>query len=168
MCVIMVTAAALFVVMEILNLDPFVEEILLATGFFVCIFAIARFYFWPKLWLMLQGADLDKNFQIVFPVKKDKVHAGIDEDNITASARAANASTAATGTGTAVVNAISDKDAEVLKKYLTKMPKTMDECRILMEHLAQRNMVLLTKILILTAQPTNQHSQNRKQPLSLP
>ena len=51
----MVVSAALFAVLQVLPLDPFVEEILLATGFFVCIMALARFYFWPKIYLMLQG-----------------------------------------------------------------------------------------------------------------
>ena len=136
--VMMAVSAAIFAVLESINVDPFEEEIILATGFFVCIMALARFYFWPKMYLMLQGADLDKNFQIVFPKKVLK-----DEDeNVTASTRAANAHAAVSVTGGNAVNGISERDAELMKKYLPKMPKTMDDCRILMEHLAQHNMVL--------------------------
>ena len=51
----MAVSAAIFAVLESMNLDPFEEEIILATGFFVCIIALARFYFWPKIYLMLQG-----------------------------------------------------------------------------------------------------------------
>ena len=50
---------------------PFLQEIVFATGFFVCIMALAFYYFWPKVYLMLQGADLDNNFRIVFPKKKE-------------------------------------------------------------------------------------------------
>ena len=137
---IMVVAAALFAIVKVLKIDPFVEEIVLATGFFVCIMGLAYYYFWPKLHLMLQGADLDKNFKIVFPAKKEHDENG---DSISASTRAA---TAAAGDGTTVGLAVSDRDAELLKKYLPKLPKTMDDCRIIMEHLAQHNMVLLTRL----------------------
>ena len=87
--------------------------------------------------LYIQGADLDKNFQIVFPKKVMKE----DDENVTASTRAANAHAAVSVTGGNAI-AITERDAELMKKYLPKMPKTMDDCRILMEHLAQHNMVL--------------------------
>ena len=48
----------------------------------------------------------------------------------------------AAGDGGGGTTALSDKDAEILKKYVPKLPKTMDECRIVMEHLTQHNMVL--------------------------
>lgn len=135
----MAVSAAIFAVLQSSLMDPFVEEIIIATGFFVSIVALARFYFWPKIYLLLQGADLDKNFQIVFPKKVDK-----DDDDtggsISASTRAANAHASAANGGNAATG-ITEKDAELLKKYLPRLPKTMDDCRILMEHLAKHNMV---------------------------
>ena len=141
--VIIAVAATLFAVLQVLVIDPFSEEILIATGFFICIIALARFYFWPKMYLMLQGADLDKNFQIVFPVKKVKVEDDLPTgESITASTRAATAAAGGSGaTGGGGGAGIPDKEVELLKKYMPKMPKTMDDCRILMEHLAQHNMV---------------------------
>ena len=117
-------------------LSTFEQEIILATGFFVCIMSITNYYFWPKLHLMLQGADLDKNFKIVFPAKKEHDENG---DSISASTRAAK-SAAEASTGPV---AITDRDAELLKKYLPKLPRTMDDCRIIIEHLAQHNMVYI-------------------------
>jgi len=142
----MAVAAALFAVLESIKLDPNDIELIISTGFFVCIIALARFYFWPKIHLLVQGADLDKNFQIVFP---KKVVNEVDE-SISASTRAATLA-AASGTAGNTIG-ISERDMELLKKYLPRMPKTMDDCRIIMEHLAQHNMVrgLLPLLLTLT------------------
>ena len=81
---------------------------------------------------------MDKNFQIVFPMKKDKETLET-EMNISASSRAANSH--AVGMTIGITATMPDRDAELMKKYLPRMPKTMDDCRILLEHLAQHNMV---------------------------
>ena len=59
------------------------------------------------------------------------------------------------GSGAKGAGAISDKDAELLKKYLHKFPKSIDECSVVIHHLIQHRTVrqwrLLSLILILAA-----------------
>jgi hypothetical protein len=61
----MAVGGAIFAVLLAMTIDHFSEEVVLASAYFICIFATYYFYFWPKMSLLLQGADLDKNFQIV-------------------------------------------------------------------------------------------------------
>ena len=99
-----------FAVLQALSLDHFIEELIVCVAYFLLVVGTYNYYFWPKFWLLLRGADLDKNFQLVFPGKEGAV--GI-------------------GAGGTAADAEKSKEDEIKKRFFAKMPKSMEECKIL-------------------------------------
>jgi 7 transmembrane sweet-taste receptor of 3 GCPR len=62
---ITIVAVIAFSLVFVLNLDPWMDEIITAAAYFVSCMSIVRYYFAPKMYLLLTGADLDKHFKIV-------------------------------------------------------------------------------------------------------
>jgi len=113
--VFIIAAGAIFGITLGVLLDHFIEEIIVVTGYWVSMMAIYNYYFWPKCFLLLQGADLDKNFQIVY-ANAEKGGIKIEEG--------------------------TNKEEQIEKAYLRRMPKTMEECKVCMEALDAWNMIL--------------------------
>ena len=56
--VFIIAAGAIFGITLGVHNAHFIEEIIVVTGYWVSMMAIYNYYFWPKCFLLLQGADL--------------------------------------------------------------------------------------------------------------
>lgn len=114
--------AAAFSIIYILPLEPHITEVVIGTAFFLGVLAVQWYYFAPKLRLLLSGADLNHQFQIVNNSKP--------KDN---------------GDGKVAVMDIQDEDDErdhIIQLFIPKMPKTLEDTRLLVEALQARQMIL--------------------------
>jgi len=48
-------------------LHPHMQELIVGLAYFLCSVGTVYYYFWPKFFLLIQGFDLDKNFQLTNP-----------------------------------------------------------------------------------------------------
>ena len=140
-------------------------------AYFLCSVGTMYYYFWPKFFLLIQGFDLDKNYQLTNPkAPKNGAPGALGEKS-----------------GDATVGTFDSKEEEVRqdgpltrwhtssptcsptharspvpthipiptpclpcmqikRRHFHKMPKTMEECKILYEMLAKQNMILTQKV----------------------
>jgi hypothetical protein len=114
--------AAAFSIIHILPLEPHITEVVIGSAFFLGVLAVQWYYFAPKLILLLGGADLNNHFQIVKNTKNT------DTD----------------GSKVAVMEVDDDEDERnhILQVYIPRMPKSLEETRLLVEALQARQMML--------------------------
>jgi 7 transmembrane sweet-taste receptor of 3 GCPR len=138
--IITAVSAAAFAFVFVLGLDPWLNEVITAIAFFVSCMAVVCYYFGPKLYLLLTGADLDKHFKIV---RRDKTEREKEHEE-------ANKNKIYAATAEDVADAEkNDKDAwrtgengTQVDKYLVKLPKAMIECNDIIKVLEARVMIL--------------------------
>jgi hypothetical protein len=123
--VIVVVTVVSFSFILAMPLEPWVDEAITAVAYFISCMAMIRYYFAPKMYLLLTGADLDRHLRIV---RKEKTAEELEKE----AARRSK------------IYAATAEDVELidLHRALVKVPKTVEECNKLVAAIQLRCMVL--------------------------
>lgn len=140
--VIIVVIAIIFVVLNVLTLDPWMERVMTGCGFFVCFTTLLGRYFMPKAYLLLHGADLDRNFKIVRAGAAEKLRQKKSYDKRIHSMTASAAERDREGESTALRRGGEPNKATT---FVTKLPDTILDAEDALEYLRGHLMVLTQK-----------------------
>lgn len=124
---ILIDSAIAFTITNILKFDTWIDELTIAVAFFAASISVFYYYFFPKVWLLLNGADIDKNFKIYYP--NPKVFLTPEESNILKQK----------------IENIEQEHNVKIDKYLLKIPKTIVECNTIIQLLEKQVAIILEK-----------------------
>jgi hypothetical protein len=123
----------------VLPVDDFILSFALGVCFFVACTLALLAYFGPKAYLLLTGADLNRQFKIV---RKGSVPKHNTDPTVVGSSSGIVVPVDGTVRADAVANHDEPLKKSVIALYLTEAPKTQEHCRIIIEHVQELLMTL--------------------------
>lgn len=139
MCIFLITIIIIIgmVFTQILDFEPHIDSFIVSICFFIAEICYLNVYFGPKFYLIYNGADLDKKFNIIYP-KKVVIVSSIE-----------------------LQNQYQDDTEKIKNKYLTGEPKTNNECEILINILNNIKLKLNSNDMLASASGGGGNSSNK-------